>query len=300
MSPKITEMDTIQLLATVLGGKILANQGSRQKIGPDEKKVGVISSRVSRSLYTAHSIFAYDIIRHQRRLKLRHRSHNCQRRHAGREIDLKTIILMSKKEMLKRILWQSIAGEHPQALMMGSGLREGWRLICKDTDPDYCNEKPLLKIKAISKIFVSRISDIVRGKYVSINEDGLRPIARGEEVIGSIDNEKIQTLYTYMDELQEEFTERVPKNLTKTSPTLNVKKAALDTMTIILLSNHSDILTEILHSIFWNAVRDAVPAGYESGCIAIRRAWDVVRCPPPATTFADLIKTCGNQIPAKN
>lgn len=277
-APDITDMGIIQMLATVLEGKISEDSGSTTKREGKETQRGVITSPVSRRLFTANSIMTDHISGLIERHNRLHEKKEEPAKHDCEAFVNRISHLCSRKNLLHSLLWQSITEEHPQVAANNASIREGWLLV--DKDGDWNDLIPVRDKSNIAYNFIARVTSIVCGRRLSVKEDDLDPVAVGEEVVGSLTDERVQTFRCMIDEIREEFSKQLPDGVMSSGSKAigNMTVNEVDRLRVLAL--HFKKLSEITSELFWCGVRDSVPAASDLPGIGIRRAWDVVKCVP--------------------
>lgn len=278
-APNITEMGIIPMLAAVLGGEISEDSGPSERIKSKEKQRGVISSPASRRLFTANSILAEhigDLVNEHNRLHENKENgepakHDC-------EAFRKTVSrLCARKDLLHSLLWQAITEEHPQVAANNASIRKGWLLV--DEDGEWNDIVPVADKSALANNFISRVTAIVCGRRMAVKEDGLDPVAQGEEVVGSLDDERVQTFRSMITEIHDELlSKRLPPGVMDSDSKVIGDMTVNEVNRLCVLAMHYKKLSDLTSSLFWCGVRDAVPAASDLPSIGIRRAWDVVKC----------------------
>lgn len=277
----ITEMKIVPLLARVLEGNFPENSGSTKKRGQGESLIGTITSSASRRLFTAFTNLGRHIhaaMSHDARTNSAERSAV----HGGDAGDDALARLQERHRVVCGLFYQSIAQEYPQVLKSSVvKIRSGWDLVVARADEWSGSFVPVVKRESVAGTFVSRVAAIVCDRRISVGEDDLGIVARGEEVIGALTDERVQTFRSLLPELRRDFIRQLPSNMA----TLGELQRVIGDMTLNqlcqlrLLMQHFSGLHKLASSLFWCGVRDTVPGAADAETIGIRRAWDVVRCP---------------------
>ncbi len=272
----ITEMGIVQMLATVLGGEISEDSGPSERIKSKEKQRGVITSPASRRLYTANSIMSEhigDLVNEHNRL---HENEEKPENHDCEAFRAKISRLGARRDLLHSLLWQAITEEHPQVVANNASIRKGWLLV--DNDGEW-NEIITVSDKAsIANNFISRVTAIVCGKRLAVMEEELDLVGIGEEVIGSLNDERIQTLRSLTSEVHKELSKQLSADVMDAGSNVIGNMTVNEVSRLIAQAIHLKKLSDLTSSLFWCGVRDAVPAAADLPNIGIRRAWDVVKC----------------------
>jgi len=276
---EIAEMSIIPMLAAVLTGQIAIGPGSERKRKSHEVQRGVITSRVTRRLFTVCSVLG-DRLReldeehdrlHDKPVELS--AHDCL------EFRNRLVRLLSRRDMLKNLLWQSIAEEHPQVTANSAHIRDGWLLV--DEDGEWNDITPVTDRSNIANSFISRVKAIVTGARCSVGEENLAPVGIGEEVVGTLDDERVQTFYSLMDDIERDFHKALPfeevSARLKSPGDMTLKEVRGLHVTLSVFKK----LSEKSRSLFWCGVRDAVPEASNLPNIGIRRCCEVVKLPVP-------------------
>jgi len=277
IASNITDMGIVPMLAAVLGGEISEGSGPSDRIRSKEKQRGVITLPVSRRLYTAKSILVEhidDLVNEHNRLhddKVKLEKHDCEAFRAN------ISRLSSRKDILHSLLWQSITEEHPQVAANNASIRKGWLLV--DEDGEWNDIIPFSG-SGLANNFIARVTAIACGKRLAVREEGLNHVRGGEVVIGSLDDERVQTFRSLIGEVGEEFSKSLPAGV------MDVDSKVLGNMTVneasrlTIMVTHFKKLSDLSSSLFWRGVRDSLPAASDISRIGIRRSWDVVKCVP--------------------
>ena len=280
-TPNITEMGIIPMLAAVLEGEISENSGPSQEIRPEEKQRGIITSPTARRLFTAHSILAQymgDIVKDHGRLhedkdKEQPAKHDCE------AVWNKVSHLNARKDVLHGLLWQAIEEEHPQVVANNNAIiRKGWLLV---EDGDEWNDIiPVPDKSTLANNLISHVTDIVCGRRLVVKEDGLDPVSQGEEVVGSLDDERVQTLRSLATKVRDELLSQLPPGAMDFDFKMIHEMGTNEVDRLHVLVTHYKKLCGLTSSLFWCGVRDAVPAASDLPNIGIRQNWDIVKCIP--------------------
>lgn len=266
------------MLAAVLKGEISKYSDPSERIRSKEKQRGVITLPASRRLFTANSIMAEHIdnlMNEHNRLhedKEEFEKHNCE------AFRTKISRLCVRKDLLHSLLWQSITEEYPQVAANNASIRKGWLLV--DENGEWNDIVPVSEKTSIVNNFIARVTAIVCGKRLSVREEGLDHVRNGEEVIGSLDDERIQTLRSLTSEIGDELSKRLPAGVMDADSKVIGNMTVNEANRLRMLAMHFKKLSDLTSSLFWCGVRDCVPAASDLPNIGIRRAWDVVKCVP--------------------
>lgn len=274
----ITEMGIVPMLAAVLGGEISEDSGPSERIKSKEKQRGVITLPASRRLFTANSIMTEhigDLVNEHNRL---HEDMEKPEKHDCEAFRAKISRLCARKGLLHSLLWQSITEEHPQVAANNASIRKGWLLV--DEDGEWNDIVPVSEKASIANNFIARVTAIVCGKRLAVREEGLDPVASGEEVIGSLDDERIQTFRSLTSEVHDELSKHLPAGVMDADSKVIGNMTVNQVNRLSVLAMHFKKLSDLSCSLFWCGVRDSVPAASDIPSIGIRRAWDVVKCVP--------------------
>ncbi len=275
-SPDITEMGIIDVLNAALSGQIRENSGSKFKQKKLEVKRGVINSPTTRRIYAAKSILQ----EHAKSIAEKHsRLHDeiaGTTEHDCRDHLLELERLTSRIELLNDLFWQSVTEEHPVVAANIAALRDGWTLV--DDDGKWRNTVLVPDRNSIANNFISRVTAIVSGTKLPISEDDLEPVAIGEELVGTLSDERIQTVWSLPDEVHNAMMGLLPAAI------VNCDEEAIGNMTVneVLrfktIANYFKKLHSVSTQLFWCGVRDSVPEAADLQSIGIRRSWEVVKC----------------------
>lgn len=271
-------MGILEMLSAVLGGQISENTGSTLKRECKQAVHGIVTSPLARCLFTANSIMAdhiYGLVQEHKRLhddKQKPADYDCKAFRAN------IARLCARKQVLHNLLWQAITEEHPQVAANNACICEGWHLV--DEDGEWNDIVPVPDKSNIANNYVARVTSIVCGKSYSVKGEDLEPVAIGEEIIGSLNDERVQTFRSLIDEIMDELGKQLSVD------TLGSDSKTIGNMTINevnrlrVLAMHFKKLSDITSSLFWCGVRDTIPAAADLPSIGIRRAWEVVKCVP--------------------
>ncbi len=281
-APNITEMGIVPMLAAVLGGEISEGSDPSERIKSKEKQRGVIASPAARRLFTANSLLAEHIgnlVNEHNRLH-ENKEDGEPAKHDCEAFRNKVSRLCARKDLLRSLLWQAITEEHPQVAANNASIRKGWLLV--DDDGEWNDIVAVADKSALANNFISRVTAIVCGRRMAVKEEGLDPVAQGEEVVGSLDDERVQTFRSMITEIRDELSKRLPPGVMDSDSKVIGNMTVNEVNRLRVLAMHYKKLSDLTSSLFWCGVRDAVPAAAELPSIGIRRAWDVVKCIPDA------------------
>ncbi len=268
----------IPLLATVLQGKEFGGGAVPKEKCPEKAKVcGLVTSTISHRLFNAIEILrghlSSSVNAHLQLHEDESESedgHDCLAFHTQLEKQLK------RTELLEMLLWLSVAEEHPQVASNDTKIYADWKLTSTNgkwnasilpTDP-----------ASVSKSFISRLTAIACGRRISVVDEPLGPVGSDEVVIGSLQDERVQALRSLHAEIKKEYLQLVPPDVLKDPA--NQRKMTIEAVeNLMMLGAHFKKLAETTMSIFWCGIRDTVPEAADAPHIAVRRAWEVVKCP---------------------
>ncbi|MDO8574451.1 MAG: hypothetical protein Q7R86_02390, partial [bacterium] len=111
-----------------------------------------------------------------------------------------------------------------------------------------------------------------------INETGLDPLEPGEEIIGELTDKRVKAFQSLIRELESGFRSKI-QNITKATIG-EIGEMSLDKILEISSQvDHLEKLVQLASDLLWRGVLDTIPAAAEPSRIAIRKDWQVVKCP---------------------
>lgn len=268
----ITELGIMPMLTEVLCGNFSEGSGSTTKRKEGETVRGMITSPVARRLYAANLLMAGYISTLGKKHADLHSEqepvdHDCE------AFNTKRARLSSRKQVIRNLLRQAIAEEHPQVVSNNAGIRDGWCLV--DEGGEWDDIVPVRNESSIACNFITRVTSILSGTRPFVEVDDIEPVAAGEEIIGSLSDERVRCFWSLIHEIKDEF-EGLQGSDRQAIGNMTVNEA----IRLGMLEKNLKEMANITSSLFWCGVRDAVPEAMDQSVIGIRQAWAVVKCAP--------------------
>ncbi len=266
----LAESGILEILRAVFSYEISIGAGSLESVSGEEKIRGNITSPTARQLFTVNQTLLEEIFE---KGELHQRLHNegaVGADHDCRGFLAEMLRLDHKKGIIHNLLWQAITTEHLRVAGNNAHIRDGWVLASADGEW----EEPLpLPDGGATSGFISHVKSIVSGSNVKVETGSLTPVATGEEPIGVLADERVKGLHAFVRDV----------TLTSRSELLAVTLGKPDMSEDVLprLIVHLSELVNTAHSLFWCAVRDAVPQARDLPTIGVREGWQIVKTTPP-------------------
>ena len=269
-------MTIIEILQGVFNGTIPEGDGSTIKQTTDVTHRGEVTSPIARRLYHVYvsmSIFARSLTREHERFHVEHSGyagHNC---HAFR---MRIKLIETYCTILYNLLWQTICEEQPVFGLNKLGIMDGWSIV-SDNKYQWIDTSVTDTWNMVTN-YMDHIKAIVRGELRDISDEHLDPVARDEEVIGTLSDLRTQNFWLTITEFDNELSRRA----SATATTLRSYKKPEDVPASLVISlgehfGHPKRLRDTTMFLFLCGVRDAVEATADLPVFGIRRAWEIVK-----------------------
>jgi hypothetical protein len=274
----IVEMTIIPMLVSVFNGDVPIDSTSLKKKEVNETNRGNVTSIVSRRLFTVRNILVKHIDNLVQEHDALHNAGHVQSTHDCESFVNKMMHVRLRKEILDGLLWQSLVEENPWVATNNVAVRRGW--VLTGLDEQWNNDVPLSDKSILAKSFVSLVTAFVRGTVEDVDEDRLGQSLPGEEVVGSLNDGRVQSFFNLYDKVRNEYIGQLPEPIRNGDFEQFSSMGVRERIRLSLLGSYYGRLLELTSSLFWCGVRDTVPDASNILNIDIRRAWDVVKCVP--------------------
>lgn len=291
----VTHVGIVEILGWVFDGQTPPETAVFDgKLSTDEVTRGVITSPISQKLHIA---------RKQLEIRIEALSKSHSDLHDARDVAPEecyrhkqiTMAFELRRDAIEKLLWFSIASEHPELLLNGPiGIRAGWEFV--SLTEKWNTDITILRGNNPAKWLIERVKDIVLGKNLPLLQDDLTPKEQEEIFIGTVYDSRIKALYFLRRLAVEELLKLLPKPFAGLAKrTIEGEDVSLEEctehsldITVREVKNLNEVVLPIFHrfqdvttSIFWRSVRDSGPfLVSEVEEIAVRTDWQIVKCPP--------------------
>ncbi len=269
------DIGIVETLILVFGSNFpeIAEPSTALKSG--DRVGGIIESPISRKLFGARHVINEYIIALETECESLIRKGNLKALASLWDLtSTKLHHLQDYKTILDDLFWQSVIEVHPSAASNITSLRSGWKLV--STDGKWDNTEPAHDKSGVSRNFIQKVQSIVTGKTISVDEDDFGIAKIDEEIVGTLEDERVQTFMALQNTIKDEWSKRKLEIHSGKSP---YSMSACEMHQLLLLAAHYKKLSKISYNIFWRGVRDTVTEASDLPDIALRRAWEIVRLP---------------------
>ena len=274
LAKRLAEMDVMSLFHLIINTKVrLPGGGSTGKIEPGKVVRATITSSLARRFYNAAELINghYDKLA-KPNLKT-----------PSKRLD----DLEKKVEILGRLFWVAVVDEHPQTTSCSASVREGWKLV-GDEKESWSTISPFTKDSRVASSILSQIGAVASGGHTCADEEDLHPVALGEEIVGALEDERLQSLYCLDSEVRAERKKILPAAFISREYYLMPDATVRDLTQYRVIDEYYKGLGTILMTIFWEGVKGLFPVAADAPGMAIRRAWEVVTIPARKSVSEDL------------
>ena len=209
--------------------------------------------------------------------------------------------LRTQESALSFLFWSYVIERFPEASSLGNAcnLKENWQIVSLEKG------EPLFNTDCLPRKFFATVAGIMMGDLrLPLTDPKLRPIKKGEKVIGKIDDEIVRQFHRLKTTLQAGLRKEVgvaedavPEDFESWLNTRTVLEAKVAAAKSRRIGNQIDYADYI----FWEMVFDQIPlAGSpEVFRIALREDWQIVDSSESETGLQDLATILVNLLGSK-